>query len=55
MAIFKVFQPIEHDGRKLKIGDEIELPTEEAEALLKLGVIEQVVTTKAIKLEPPKT
>lgn len=67
MATFKVIQPVQHDGKKLHVGDSIELPLEDSEALLKLGAIEpaqeliapvvseQTVTTKTAKTELPKT
>lgn len=67
MAIFKVLQPIERDGRKLKVGDSIELPTEEATSLLSLKAIEPTqgsvspviieqttMTAKTAKVEPSK-
>lgn len=48
-----ISSPVEHDGKALKVGGEIDLPKEAAEALVALGAAEVPAGRKA-KAEEPK-
>lgn len=41
--------PVEHDGKALAAGDEIDMPKDAAEALVAAGIAETVIDAKAAK------
>jgi hypothetical protein len=41
--------PVEHDGKALAAGDEVDMPKDAAEALVAVGIAEVVIDAKAAK------
>jgi len=43
---YKVLNPVDHDGKKYKKGEDVSLPDNQAKPLLKLGYINIIATQK---------